>query len=358
MSPDRTDVCVFGALDPGYARNRVLRLGLRRLGVRVRVCAAPPWGWTLPRYAALVAAFARQRRAPVLLVPEFRHKDVPLARLLATLSGASLVVDPLISRYDTRVHDWRSSAPGSWAADHSRRVDRATVRFADLVLCDTALHAALFQRDYRVPAERCAVVPVGFDDVVFQPCPEPSVGPFRVAFFGSYLPLHGVDTILEAARILRDRSVRFLLIGAGQTFDHVERVRDERLGLEICAPLSPVQLVQRLRTAHVLLGIFGTTPKAARVVPNKVFQGLGLGRALITADTPAIHEFFEPDRHLCTVPAGDPERLAAAILDLRDQPAKRAALASAGAKHVHQHFAPEGIARRFLTGLGQIGVHL
>jgi len=306
----------------------------------------------------LVARFARQPHAPVLLVPEFRHKDVPLARLLATVSGATLVVDPLISRYDTRVHDWRSSAVGSWAADHSRRVDRAAVRFADLVLSDTALHAAYFQREYRVPADRCAVVPVGFDDVVFQPCPEPHTGPFRVAFFGSYLPLHGVDTILGAARMLRDQNVRFLLVGAGQTFQHVERARGERLALEICGPLPPVQLVERLRTAHVLLGIFGTTEKSARVVPNKVYQGLALGRALITADTPAIREFFEPGRHLCTVPAGQAAQLAAAILDLRDRPAKRAALATAGAQHVHRCFAPEAIARRFVTGLQQIGVRL
>jgi glycosyltransferase involved in cell wall biosynthesis len=358
MSPDYADVCVFGALDPGYARNHVLRLGLRRLGVRVRLCAAPAWGWTPPRYAALIAAFARQPRAPVILVPEFRHKDVPLARLLATLTAATLVVDPLISRFDTRVHDWRSSAEGSWAADHSRRVDRAAVRFADLVLSDTSLHAAYFQREYRVPAARCAVVPVGFDDVVFRPCDEPSTGPFRVAFFGSYLPLHGVDTILGAARILRDHNVRFLLVGAGQTFEHVERARAEGLALEICGPLPAVQLVERLRTAHVLLGIFGTSEKSARVVPNKVYQGLGLGRALITADTPAIREFFEPDHHLCTVPAGDPERLAAAILDLRDRPLKRAALATAGARHVHRCFAPEGIARRFVAALQQIGVRL
>src|SRR5678816_3822256 len=146
--------------------------------------------------------WARTPRPAALLVPEFRHKDVPLARLLATLAGTGLVVDPLVSRYDTKVGAWGTTAPGSLQADHNRRIDRAALRFADLVLCDTAAHAAYYQRHTRVPPERCAVVPVGFDDAVFRPLPEPPAAPFRVAFYGSYLPLHGVDTIVAAARLL------------------------------------------------------------------------------------------------------------------------------------------------------------
>ena len=102
-------------------------------------------------------------------MPEFRHKDVPLARFLADLSGASLVVDPLVSRYDTKIDDWGSAAPHSLQASHNRRIDRAAVRFADLLLCDTRAHAAYFRDRYRVPSERIAVVPVGFDDTVFRP---------------------------------------------------------------------------------------------------------------------------------------------------------------------------------------------
>src|SRR5678816_3906413 len=136
--------------------------------------------------------WARTPRPAALLVPEFRHKDVPLARLLATLAGTGLVVDPLVSRYDTKVGDWGTTAPGSLQADHNRRIDRAALRFADLVLCDTANHARYFQNATRIPSERCAVVPVGFDDRDFQPQPPAAGELFRVAFFGSYLPLHGI----------------------------------------------------------------------------------------------------------------------------------------------------------------------
>ena len=36
----------------------------------------------------------------------------------------------------------------------------------------------------------------------------------------------------------------------------------------------------------VCLGIFGTTDKAPRVVPNKVYQGVASGCAVVTSDTP------------------------------------------------------------------------
>jgi glycosyltransferase involved in cell wall biosynthesis len=347
---------IFGGYDPLYARNQVLRLGLRRLGVQVAQCGVDPRARGVRRTIQLGWRWIRQARPDAVLVPEFRHKDVPLARLLATLSGASLVVDPLISRWDTKVEDWASTAPASLQADHNRRIDRAAVRFADLLVCDTAAHARYFERHYRAPAERCVVVPVGFDDTLWQPAPEPGEAPFRVAFFGSYLPLHGVETIVAAAHRLRSRDVRLLLVGGGQTFECVRAAQARGLGLEIVPGLEPAALVQRLQQAHVLLGIFGTTPKAARVVPNKVYQGLALGRALVTADTPAIREQFAPGEHLWTVPAGDPEALADAILRLRADAGLRRDLARRGAAWVHERFTPQAVARRLLdAGAERLG---
>src|SRR5262249_44813063 len=200
---------------------------------------------------------------------------------------------------------------------------------------------------HRVPRERCAVVPVGFDDTVFQPRPEPT-GPFEVAFFGSFLPLHGVETIVGAAERMRDDGVRFLLVGSGQTFDVVRQARARGVPIEVAPRLDPAALAARLERAHVLLGIFGTTEKAARVVPNKVYQGLALGRALVTADTGAMREFFEPGVHFYPVPAGDAAALVVALRRLRGDAPLRQRLARAGAAHVHASFRPEHVAARLL----------
>ncbi len=49
--------------------------------------------------------------------------------------------------------------------------------------------------------------------------------------------------------------------------------------------------------------------KAARVIPNKVFQALACARPVITADTPAARELLTDDVDALLVPPGDPEAL-------------------------------------------------
>src|SRR4051812_47654516 len=119
----------FGAYDPAYPRNRILRAGLARAGhevIEIRV----PERRAFRRWPALATAFVRAgTRADVLLVPEFRHKDVPLARMLA--GRRPLVFDPLVSRVDTLVEDWGLHAPGSGQARWNGWIDRVSLQWSD-----------------------------------------------------------------------------------------------------------------------------------------------------------------------------------------------------------------------------------
>ena len=75
--------------------------------------------------------------------------------------------------------------------------------------------------------------------------------------------------------------------------------------------------------AAICLGIFGDSAKAARVVPNKVWQAMAAGRPVVTADTPAVREVLEDGRSALLVPAGDPDGLAAALTRLAADAALR-----------------------------------
>src|SRR6185437_8339843 len=38
----------------------------------------------------------------------------------------------------------------------------------------------------------------------------------QVLFYGQFIPLHGIGTIIEAARLLRDAPIQWTLVGRGQ----------------------------------------------------------------------------------------------------------------------------------------------
>ena len=80
----------------------------------------------------------------------------------------------------------------------------------------------------------------------------------------------------------------------------------------------------------IALGIFGTGDKAARVIPNKVFQALACARPVITADTPAVRELLSDGVDALLVPPGDALALAEAVRRIAGEAGLAGRLAAAG----------------------------
>ena len=349
------EIVFFGGYDPEYPRNVIIRKGLERLGVRVRQCRADGNRRAVFRYPVLLARFLFSgggRGAPVF-VPDFRHKDVPLAYLLSRFPRRRLVFDPLVSRYETRVLDRGDTEEGSAQAKHNWNIDRITMRMADLVLADTGAHAEFYAKEFDVDAEKVRTLYLGYDDTVFGRLPERERdGAFRVLFYGSFLPLHGTEVIVEAARLLGP-GVRFTIVGGGQT---KEEFRRRASGLEDRMEqidgVPERELPRLIGESDAVLGVFGTTPKAGMVIPNKVYQSMACGRPVVTAGTPAIDEIFRPGEHLLCVPPGDPESLAGALDELRGDRRRAIELARRGGNLVREEYNPVKVAGRLLGMLG------
>lgn len=342
----------FGAYDPEYPRNLIIRKGWGKLGLEHSECRVGMKRKVHTRYPALLYRFLRsERKGDIIFVPDFRHKDVPLAWFVSRLTGRRVIFDPLVSRYETKVLDRGDAGEGSAQAWHNRNLDRISFNLPDLILADTTIHADYYRESFGVERDRIGVVPVGFDDDEVSELPQRGEdGTIEVIFYGSFLPLHGVDTIIGAASSLVNEPFHFRIVGGGQTHGEMRRMAEDQ-GLDNVEFLQSVPfavLRSMIGGADVVLGIFGTTPKASLVVPNKVYQAIAAGRAVITADTPAIREFFREGEHLLTVPQGDPRALAGALRALGADRGLRMRLSGEGGSYVRSRFNSTRIAEKLL----------
>ncbi|HVN59936.1 MAG TPA: glycosyltransferase [Gaiellaceae bacterium] len=313
-------VLYFGTYERDYPRNAQVIACLRGAGVEVAERHVSVWEGREHKFAgglgsALRLASAEVRLAATrpagsfdaLIVGYPGHLDVPAARRAAR--GKPVVLNPLVSLSDTLVEDRGRFRRGSLPARALVRIDRSAFRSADLVVADTEAHAELFRS---FGARRAEVCLVGAEERVFQPG-WTGGGPFL--FVGKLIPLHGLETILAAARLVPELPVR--VVGSGQL---EPLLADRPANVEWVPWVDYERLPTELHAAAAALGIFGTSEKAARVIPNKAFQALACGAPLVTADTPAARELLVDGESALLVPAGDPDALAAALRRLATEP--------------------------------------
>lgn len=231
----------------------------------------------------------------VVVLAEFQLKYAPIARLLAVRYRALLVVDWFVGLYETRVEDWGMATPGSLKGRVWRAVDGAAVRLGGMVVTDSDERAEMLVRDYGAPRRFTFTLPVGAPDwAQGSDRPASDEDRIRVLYYGGYLPLHGVDYVLEAlAAAERPDRLDVVFIGAGERRAEAERSARE-LGLADLIvfkdPIPEVALADEIAAADLVLGVFGTSPKAASVIANKVWQGLSAGRVVVTRRSKALDE--------------------------------------------------------------------
>jgi glycosyltransferase involved in cell wall biosynthesis len=327
-------VLYFGTYDRDYPRNAQVISALRGAGVEVVEHHVSVWegrrdNWqagatTAARLAIAELRLFRRPRAEfdALVVGYPGHLDLTAARRVA--AGRPIVFNPLVSLYDTFVADRGRFTPTSAAARALRSIDRRALRAADLVVADTEADADFLSAFAGITRSRVEVCFVGAEERVFAPGWTPA-DPFEALFVGKLIPLHGVETVLAAAHLIP--RLRFKVVGSGQL---APLLLDRPPNVEHLPWVEYEGLPSELRRAGCALGIFASSEKALRVIPNKVFQALACGTPVVTADTPAARELLADRESALLVPPGDPEALAAAVTQLAEDPAFAGGIADAG----------------------------
>jgi len=273
----------------------------------------------LSKWMELFIKHCKTPRYDMMLVGYPSHADMFLAFVLCKWRRCPLIMDSFYGLYNTVVEDRQLISPGNPLSKLIYCWEYWVLRMADCVLIDTDAQAQMLQEKYKLKAEKIVTVPVGIDETIWKPTPIPvKKNVLRVGVWATFIPLHGMNTVVQAARLLESagEKIEIEVWGDGQTADDFADLMTvlNPGNLSWNRGVFPMQLIATgACNAHCCIGILGGTDKAMNVVPYKVTQALAMGRPVVTVASPEVEKILVDGEDALLIPPEDAEALAHAL---------------------------------------------
>lgn len=213
-----------------------------------------------------------------------------------------------------------------------------------------------------IDPEKIAVVPNGVDLEAYQPGPKPPElarrlnleGKFVAAYVGTVGMAHGIGTLLDAARHLRERAdIAFVVVGTGaQQVELAETAKKEGLSNVIfVGAVSKAEVRDYWRLCDVAVVLLRDTPLFRHVIPSKMFEAMGMERAIVLGVKGESEGILLESGAGVTIPPEDAAALAKAVTALADDRHRCESLGKKGRIHAAEKFNREVLASRMCDEL-------
>lgn len=201
---------------------------------------------------------------------------------------------------------------------------------------------------FAIPPERIAYLPQSVDDV-FKQVPAAEGAPaalqeqgFKIVFAGNIGQAQDFETLLEAADRLRDKPVRWIILGDGRRREWLSgEIRRRKLETQVALPGAFPEMAMPGFFAHAdaLIVMLRDEPIFALTIPTKVQAYLACGKPIIAALRGEGARLIEESDAGVTAEPGDPDSLAAAVVRLmRSSPVQRAEMGARGLAYSRENF--------------------
>ena len=322
-------VTYFGTYESNYPRNRQIIDYLNKNENIVNICHVAICEkcnsklGNLFRINAFIHLILKYGYGYILLLVKYLRKHIKSNELFVGYIGQldviviwpftrifkqKLVFNTLISLHDTLVNDRRLFRPNSIIAKALWILDWLSYHLSDEIIIDTYAQKDFLKKTFSLKTKKISVIPVRAESI-FQPI-KPNIqfqnsNKFLLLFYGKFTPLHGIDVILSAMKILQDKGlddIQLLLIGSGQCDGDMRKLSEELLlkNTKWIEWIEYEDLPHMICNSNLCLGVFGPSNKAKRVIPNKVVQVLQCGKKIITQNV--LYQIDRPlDRNLIEI---------------------------------------------------------
>lgn len=291
------------------------------------------WGTSPPIFQGLTAwALARWKRVPFL----FEVRDLWPAFAVAV----GVLRQPIL----IRASEW---------------LERFLYSHADQLIVNSP---GFIEHVKRRGGRQVELVPNGADTSMFDPSLDGAEfrnrngleGKFVVLYAGAHGMSNDLGVLLEAAQRLKERAeIAVVLLGDGKEKPALQAKAVEK-GLDnifFIPPLPKVSMPHALAAADACVAILKPIKLYQTVYPNKVFDYMAAGRAVILAIDGVIRQVVETAGAGIAVPPGDADSLARAIRQLVDDPKVGREMGKRGRAYVEEHFDRAILAGKLLSVL-------
>lgn len=351
---------IFGTFDPVYGRNRVLRKGLRDNGIETVICNGGTTGG-LMKFVRLVWRYVamKNKRFDMIIVAFPAQEAMLIAGVLfiyqRLVRKTPIIADMLTSHYDGQILNRKKYTPDSLPARWYKWIDRTAIRLADCAIVDSDTSGQFFIEELGVPADKLVTIFIGTDDDIMKPVTKPQGDQFIVHFHGNFIAHQGVEYIIKAAHALRNEAITFQLLGRGQEYARC-RALAESLGLSQIRWVDPVpyeKLPDFINGADICLGPMGGTGHFDRCAPNKIFEYMACGKAIIVGNSKALHRIAQDGVNMILTAPADDQDLAGHILTLKHNPELRENLGRQARKDFVEYYTPQKLTALLVETLRQ-----
>jgi glycosyltransferase involved in cell wall biosynthesis len=174
---------------------------------------------------------------------------------------------------------------------------------------------------------------------------------FNIVFAGNLGTAQALDTVLDAAGLIQDPDIRFVLVGSGSRSGWLgQQIEMRRLRNVVLAGRFPPEAMPGiLAQASALLVSLNRSAALSLTIPSKIPTYLSAGRPILACLDGEAAELVQDAKAGLAVPAGDPIKLAQAIVQLKNMPEEeRESMGAAGRQYFNAHLAPAPLARELI----------
>lgn len=224
---------------------------------------------------------------------------------LGKLLKKKIILDYYISMYDTNVLDRKNFKLNSRKANYLYKIDKRAIKMASKIIflnrTEMRRYCELVEENYKnLDIE---IVPICIDEKrygkikFFKNAKKEMV----ICWWGTYIPLHGIDSILQACKILKDKNFNFKLYLFGNSEklsvpykEMVEKLKiKDKVVIKNDFTFNNGKLEEFLEeNCDLVLGNFGKSSKAKNVLVNKIIDGISMKIPVLNGESKAPDDFF------------------------------------------------------------------